>query len=216
MKPTLTFIVIALLSFPVLSPAESTAEEAVSSEATEAHYTQAIEGRTADILKALALADTNRTAKVHDIIMTQYRSLKAWHDTNDAKLKAAKADPAATAPIQASRQALHEYFLARLASQLTPEQIEIVKDKLTYGKVQFTLNGYLVYYPGITETNKQEILRLLKAAREEAMDGGSAAEKSAVFKRYKGLINNYLSQQGIHAAKKTAAQTETNAAPAKP
>jgi len=216
MKPIFSLLVASLLAFPVLSRAESTPEVTDAPEATETHYTQAIEGRTADILKALALTDTNRAAKVHDIIMMQYRTLKAWHDTNDAKLKAAKTDPAATALIQDSMHEVHEHFLAQLSSQLTPEQVETVKDKMTYGKVQFTLKGYLVYYPGITETNQQEILRLLKAAREEAMDGGSAAEKSAVFKRYKGLINNYLSQQGIHATKKPVTpQAETNAAPVK-
>ena len=34
-------------------------------------------------------------------------------------------------------------------------------------------------------------------AREKAIDGGSADEKSAIFKKYKGRINNYLSTQGI-------------------
>jgi hypothetical protein len=37
------------------------------------------------------------------------------------------------------------------------------------------------------------------------MDGGSAAEKTAVFQKYKGKINNYLSKQGIHAAKEKPA-----------
>ncbi len=43
---------------------------------------------------------------------------------------------------------------------------------------------------------------MLKPAREEAMDGGSAKDKTAVFQRYKGRINNYLSKQGIIPDKK--------------
>ena len=43
---------------------------------------------------------------------------------------------------------------------------------------------------------------LLKDAREEAMDAGSAKDKTAVFQRYKGRINNYLSKQGIIPDKK--------------
>jgi hypothetical protein len=73
---------------------------------------------------------------------------------------------------------------------------------MTYGKVQFTLNGYLSAYPNLPDENKAEILRLLKEAREDAMDGGSAEEKTAVFQRYKGKINNYLSKAGIHPEKK--------------
>ena len=45
----------------------------------EIKYTAAIEGRTADILKILALSDTNKAAKVHNIIIAQYRALNAWH-----------------------------------------------------------------------------------------------------------------------------------------
>lgn len=168
----------------------------------EAKYTAAIEGRTADILKMLALSDVNKAAKVHDIIIAQYRALNAWHDTNDARLKAERADKDAIAKIHASLKVLHDEFLSKLAENLTPVQIEQVKDKMTYGKVQFTFAGYCSQYSNLTDANKQEILWLLKEAREEAMDGGSAREKTAVFQRYKGKINNYLSKQGIHPDKK--------------
>ncbi len=167
----------------------------------EAKYTVAIESRTADILKILNLSDTNANTRVHDLIITQYRALNAWHDENDARLKAAKADTNAVAQIHASLQSLHDAFLSQLAENLTPEQVEKVKDKITYGKVQFTFAGYLAEYPNLSNENKSEILKLLKLAREEAMDGGSAAQKTAVFTRYKGKINNYLSKQGLHPSK---------------
>lgn len=168
----------------------------------EAKYNTSIEGRTAEILKILSLNDTNKAAKVHDIIIAQYRSLRTWHDENDAKLKAAKSDTNATAQIRASLKDLHQNFLAALAENLKPEQIERVKDKMTYGKVQFTFAGYVSQYPNLSDENKAEILRLLKEAREEAMDGGSAAEKTAVFQKTKGKINNYLSKKGVHPEKK--------------
>jgi hypothetical protein len=168
---------------------------------TEAKYSASLEGRAADILKVLALTDTNQAVKIHDLVIAHYRALRAWHETNDARLKAAKGDTNAMAQIRASLKALHGEFLAALGTTLSPQQIEQVKDKLTYGKVQFTMAGYLTQYPNLAETNKVEILRLLKEAREEAMDGGSAAEKTAVFQRYKGRINNYLSTVGVIPAK---------------
>jgi uncharacterized protein DUF3826 len=181
------------------------AAETNSDASAEIKYTAAIEGRTADILKVLNLSDTNVAAKVHDIIIAQYRALNAWHEENDPKLKAAKADTNAIAQIRASLQSLHDGFLSQLAENLTPGQVEKVKDKLTYGKVQFTFAGYLAEYPNLSVENKAEILQLLKQAREEAMDGGSAAQKTAVFTKYKGKINNYLSKQGLHPAKPKAA-----------
>ena len=172
--------------------------------AAESNYSKTISGRADDILKILTLADTNKAAKVHANIVTQYRSLRSWHDENDSRLKAAKTDTNATAQIRTSLKTLHEKFLSALAENLSPEQIEAVKDKLTYGKVQFTFNGYLTAYPGLAEIHQQKILELLKQAREEAMDGGSAEEKTAVFQKAKGKINNYLSKAGVHQEKKRA------------
>ncbi|HSY19855.1 MAG TPA: DUF3826 domain-containing protein [Candidatus Acidoferrales bacterium] len=168
----------------------------------EANYTKSIEGRTADILKILALADTNKAMHVHDAVMAQYRSLRAWHDENDAKLKAAKADTNAMAQIRGSLKVIHDAFLAKLAEDLSPAQVEQVKDKMTYGKVQFTFNGYLSAYPNLAGEHQQKILEILKQAREEAMDGGSADEKTAIFQKAKGKINNYLSKQGVQSEKK--------------
>ncbi|MDR3460333.1 MAG: DUF3826 domain-containing protein [Verrucomicrobiae bacterium] len=182
-------------------------------EEVEANYTKAIEGRTADILKVLALADTNRASHVHAAVMAQYRLLRAWHDENDGKLKAAKADTNALAQIRVSLKAIHEAFLAKLSEDLSPDQVEQVKDKMTYGKVQFTFAGYLAAYPNLEENHQQKILDILKQAREEAMDGGSAAEKTAVFQKAKGKINNYLSKQGIHPEKAKTGTAPTNSAP---
>ena len=208
MKKTLSILVAGLLAVSAFAAETNSMPEPV-----EAKYTAAIEGRTADILKILTLSDTNRATKVHDIIIAQYRALNAWHDENDAKLKAAKADTNATAQIRASLKTLHDDFLSKLAENLSPEQIEKVKDKMTYGKVQFTFAGYVAQYPNLSDENKAQILKLLKQAREEAMDGGSAAEKTAVFQRYKGKINNYLSKQGVHAAKQKTAPATNSVSP---
>ncbi len=170
--------------------------------AGDAKYNAVIDQRSWKIVQALGLSDTNEAAKVHDVIMGQYRALNDWHNINDSKIKAARRDQTTIAGIRSSLKALHEEYLASLAPKLTPPQIEKVKDAMTYGKVQFTFNGYCSQYPNLSETNKQVILRMLKDAREEAMDAGSAKDKTAVFQRCKGKINNYLSKQGILPDKK--------------
>ena len=208
MKKTISMFAVVAVIFVFSNQVMRADETNATPEQVEANYTKAIEGRTADILKALALTKADKAAKVHAAIMAQYRSLKAWHEENDLKLKAAKADTNAVAAIRRSLKTLHEKFLAALAENLSAEQIDQVKDKMTYGKVQFTFAGYVAAYPTLAEEHQQKILELLKLAREEAMDGGSAEEKTAVFQRYKGKINNYLSKQGIHPAK-----SKTEAAP---
>jgi len=206
MKKLILFTLLAMFSASVWA-----ADTNATSAALEAKYTAYIEGRTTEILKVLALSDANQAAKVHDLVLAQYRALRSWHDENDARLKAARADTNAMARIRGSLKVLHEHFLSALAETLSPEQIELVKDKLTYGKVQFTLAGYVAQYPNLSVENQAEIVRMLKDAREEAMDGGSAAEKSAVFQRYKGRINNYLSKQGLRTEKSKAGAPNNSA-----
>ena len=197
-------------AFALIAAATFAAETNAMPEQTVAKYTAAIEGRTTGIMKVLDLSDLGKAAKVHDIIIAQYRALNAWHSENDAKLKAAKGDTNAVVQIRASLKTIHDNFLSALAESLTPEQIEQVKDKMTYGKVQFTFAGYVSQYPNLSDENKAEILNMLKQAREVAMDGGSAEEKTAVFTKCKGKINNYLSKQGIHSEKhKTAPVTNS-------
>lgn len=182
---------------------------------TEAAYTRAIESRTVDILKALELRDAAKSARVHDVIMAQYRALKAWHDANDARLKELNKKGGGPdkeqvsqgreqiAKIQATLKTLHDQFIAKLSADLTRAQVEEVKDKMTYNKVQVTYKAYCETTPSLTDEQKARILELLKEAREIAMDAGSAEEKSAVFRKYKGKINNYLSAQGHDVDKAT-------------
>jgi len=185
-----------------------------SAEDAEAAYTRVINERVAKILAPLQLEDPAKSNRVHSLLVAQYRALRDWHEANDAARKQATGDE--LAKISASLTALHDQFLARLAAELTPEEVEGVKDGMTYGKVQFTYKGYLVQYPELTEAQKQKVLELLKEARELAMDGGSSNEKTAIFNRYKGKINNWLSAQGVVVSKKKkAAPAATNAPAAK-
>jgi vancomycin resistance protein YoaR len=193
MKRFLSILLGVMLVAPLFAATET--NSAPTTDATEASYTKAIEGRTADILKALALTDEKKSAAVHDIVIAQYRALRTWHDENDAKLKSAK-EPVQVSKINASLKTLHNQFIAQLAENLTTEQVDIVKDKMTYGVVQVTYKAYLGEYPDLTEAEKKQILAWLIEARETSMDQGSSAEKHAVFGKYKGRINNYLSKEG--------------------
>jgi hypothetical protein len=211
---TLCFIgsAFAQYSLPPVSPQE-----------TEAVYNTAIESRTAAIMDLLKLSDTAKSARVHDIIIAQYRTLKARDEAIDSLLKLqGKAVNYANRGrlLQSESKTLHDQFLAKLAAELTPEQMEIVKDKMTYNKVQVTYDAYCSIVPGLTDADKTEILAVLKQAREEAIDGGNAGEKSAIFQKYKDQINSYLNAHGYDVAKaykdfeaKQQAKTKTETQP---
>lgn len=183
----------------MVAAATNTPPAGANSEAAEAAYTRAIEKRAADILALLDLKDQAKIAKVRDLIVAQYRSLRDWHDANDTRRRKANGDELNR--INASLKALHDKFISGLSSELTPEQVEKVKDKMTYGTLQVTYRAYCANYPNLSGEEKAAILKYLKEAREEAMDGGSSEEKHAIFRKYKGRINNYLNAHGHQIGK---------------
>ncbi len=97
--------------------------------------------------------------------------------------------------------ARHTLFLSKLGKELSAEQIEKVKDQMTYNKVAVTYNAYLDELPQLTETQKAQLKAWLVEAREKAIDAGSSDQKTAIFGKYKGRINNFLSQQGYDMKK---------------
>jgi Spy/CpxP family protein refolding chaperone len=96
---------------------------------------------------------------------------------------------------------LHKEYLNKLAKHLTPQQIEGVKDGMTYGVLPLTYKAYQEQILTLTEDQKKQILVWLTEAREKAMDAESSDKKHAMFGKYKGKINNYLSAAGYDLKK---------------
>lgn len=186
----------------------------------EASYARALEKRAKDVLDVLKLDDPAKADRVREAVIAQYRSLRALHDARDARIKSLrdrqgldradrdgqiKAEREQTA---AAAAAQHQRFLAQLSVDLSPAQIEQVKDKMTYNKLQVTYNGYLEMLPALTTEQKQAVVDMLKLAREEAAYAGSSEEKSEIFNKYKGRINNYLATQGYDLKRASAEWAE--------
>jgi len=183
-------------------PATPPASPAPAADA-EAAYLADITQRADKHVAALKLDDPAKATAVRDLIVSQYRALRTAHDARDAKLKelpkgdAAKPQAdAIKAETDASIKKLHDAFIADLSAQLTPQQVEKVKDEMTYNVVNVTYTAFQDMIPQLTEPQKAYILTQLKEARETAMDQGDSKSKHAVFGKYKGRINNYLSKEG--------------------
>ena len=204
-KQLLTLIAIqsalAIFNQTVFAQASTTAPTEAEK---EVFYATTIENRTVDILKLLNLDDAAKSNAVHDILVAQYHELRVRDAAIDTRLRVEGKEISyanRAEQLAAQSKPLHDAFLAKLAASLTPEQVEQVKDLMTYNKVKVTYDAYGAIVPGLTDVEKAKILELLKLAREEAMDGGSAPEKSAIFQKYKDQINGYLDAQGHDTAK---------------
>jgi hypothetical protein len=59
--------------------------------------------------------------------------------------------------------------------------VEAAKDKTTYTKVEVAYEAYCQILEKLPDAEKAKIREQLKAARDEAIDSGSADEKTAIF-----------------------------------
>lgn len=164
-----------------------------------------------DVLKIQTQADQ---VVVRDIIAEQYRSLSKLQEARDAKI--AEVKKSVTNKEQQKKEvdklnndtdkkimSLHKSYLKKLSKKLNNSQIVQVKDGMTYGVLPITVLGYNDMLPNLTQEQQKYIYDALVEAREHAMDGGSSKEKHAWFGKYKGRINNYLSQQGYDLNKES-------------
>lgn len=173
-------------------------------------YTKILTKRSAKIVATLGIDDTLKLLRVRDIIVAQYRALNAIHDERNDRVKALeeKGGERSAAQIKAAETeaaaklcAKHNAYIGKLMSELTPEQVDKVKDGMTYGVAPLTYRVLCEMIPALTDEQKRYILEALHEAREYAMDAESNAKKHEWFGKYKGRINNYLSAQGYDLKK---------------
>ncbi len=164
--------------------------------------------RAEKIVAPIVAGDPVQAARVRDIVAQQYTDLRRIHEARAGAFAVARRNSEPTAAALAvtaaqdqalARQAeLHFAFLGRLAGELTPAQIDAVKDGMTYGVVPLTERVYGEMLPNLTPEQRKQIRAWLVEAREHAMDAGSSDEKHAWFGKYKGKINNFLAAAGIN------------------
>jgi len=174
----------------------------------KAAYKQSIRGRVAKIVNTLSVTDSAVYYRLMDKISDQYYNLNVIHAQYETAVTAIKHKPSASKSSvdkavqkqekkkQARLAKLHRQFIAGLRKDISEEQIDLVKDGMTYRVFPITYAAYLDKIPGLTEEQKSKIYGWLREAREQAMDEGSSEDKHRVFGKYKGRINNYLSGQG--------------------
>ena len=175
-------------------------------------YVESIVNRSQKIVDKLGLTDAKVAEDVCNIIANRYFELNDIYEIRDAKVKTVKEsgltgdakDEALKAAENEKDAALyrsHFAFPASLSLFLNEEQIEAVKDGMTYGVVKVTYEVTLDMIPSLKEEEKAQIYAWLVEAREFAMDAENSNKKHAAFGKYKGRINNYLAKRGYNLTK---------------
>jgi hypothetical protein len=180
----------------------------------QAEYRKVITERAAKIVNTLGLTDSGIYQKVHVLVTNQYSLLNDVHEENKTQVAAIKkqglskeqADEAVKKQEEKKMSQLaqlHAQFIAHLKEQLTEEQLEKIKDGITYRVLPITWAAYQDMLPNLTADQKKQIYAWLTEARELAMDAASSEKKHQVFGKYKGKINNYLSAAGYDMKKES-------------
>jgi hypothetical protein len=214
MLRSIQLLFVLMLSATVATYAQTTPAAAPISDAEKAaEYTKTITDRSDKIVAKLGITDQAKYKRVLDIIVSQYRIINDSHDAHtvqvaDIKKQGGDDKAATTAKIKAADDDLdqkvtgyHTAYLSKLGTELTADQIEKVKDAMTYNKVNVTYNAYVAEVLTLTDEQKAQIKAWLVEAREYAMEGESSKRKDEIFGKYKGRINNYLSKQGYDMKK---------------
>ena len=175
-------------------------------------YVESIVNRSQKIVDKLGLTDAKVAEDVCNVIANRYFELNDIYEIRDAKVKGVKesgltgdakneALKAAENEKDAALYRSHFAFPASLSLFLNEEQIEAVKDGMTYGVVKVTYEATLDMIPSLKEEEKVQIYAWLVEAREFAMDAENSNKKHAAFGKYKGRINNYLAKRGYNLTK---------------
>jgi hypothetical protein len=175
-----------------LLPLSASAQVALKTEGQDPKYVETIKGRAQKIVDGLQLTDAQKAESVRNIIANRYFLLNDIHSKYDKTQQDA---------LQAELYRHHFELASALALYLTDEQIDAVKDGMTYGRLKRDYNAQLDMIPTLTDEEKTQVLIWLKEAREYAMDAADSKGKHFWFDKYRGRTNNWLSSRGYDLKK---------------
>lgn len=187
MKKVLLAAFVSLLSLTVNAQLV-----ALDCDGRDSAYVENIKGRAQKIVDGLQLTDQKQARAVCNIIANRYFLLNDIH---------AKYDKSQQDALQAELYKHHFELASALALYLNDEQIDAVKDGMTYGRLKRDYNAQLDMIPSLSDFEKQQILIWLKEAREYAMDAADSKGKHFWFDKYRGRTNNWLSSRGYDLKK---------------
>ena len=185
MRKVLVFLV-CLVSLDTLG------QVALKTEGQDPKYVETIKGRAQKIVDGLQLKDSKKAENVRNIIANRYFLLNDIHSKYGKDKHAER---------YAELYKHHFELASALALYLTEEQIDAVKDGMTFGRLPRDYKAQLEMIPSLTDEEKAQVLIWLKEAREFAMDCGDSKQKHFWFDKYRGRTNNWLSSRGYDLKK---------------
>jgi uncharacterized protein DUF3826 len=185
----------------------TTASTSILDDATQKKADQ----KATKIVDSLKLDDAEKAARVKTIASNWLGVMISWHKEHDAELsrlwgewnKARSVVPKDEFPgeviahqieaVYASLKPAYEDYIKRLSAELTPEQIDELKESWSRSPgMMRTYNAYLQIVPDLTDKDKEVIKARMEAARESAMLTDAGKEIISLFKVQKVKVEQYV------------------------
>lgn len=178
----------------------------LSKQPVTAQVDTSLESKAAGWVALLQLHDNTKAEKVKTAIAVHLTAVKDWHNSHPFTLVPEGINPATGNKLSeldrdiiicsTKPRSIHDDLMTVLRTGLDSAQVEMILDKYTIGKVDFTLKGYKAIVPDLTAKEEAEILKNLKQAREQAIDYKNMREISGIFEIYKTKCEQYLNNNG--------------------
>jgi hypothetical protein len=157
-------------------------------------------------ISSLELNNSDKENRLVQVVGIHLAAVKDWHNTHPASTVPAGINPLDGKPLSelfrqiiadsAMPTTVHQDLRSGLRKDLSEEQVALILDKYTIGKVAFTMKGYQSIVPNMTAEETSVIQELLERAREQAVDYKSMKEILAIFEIYKTQAEQYLNNHG--------------------
>lgn len=186
--------------------AQQSQKKELTQEEKQANSNQEQEKKAAEWVASLNLNNTAKEQRLQTILVTHLKAVRDWNNEHPGTIVPAGINPTTGQQLSdlerqiiamsSMPKTVHDNLMMGLRKELNEEQVELVLDKYTIGKVQFTMAGYKSIVPDLTPLEEQTILKFLKQAREQAVDYKSMKQISAIFEIYKTKSEQYLNNNG--------------------
>jgi len=186
-------------------PQQSPKKE-LTQEEKQANSNLEVEKKAAEWVSPLNLNDATKEQRLQTVIVSHLKAVRDWNNEHPGSMVPAGINPTTGQQLSdlekqiivmsSMPKTVHGDLMAGLRKDLSEEQVELILDKYTIGKVQFTMAGYKSIVPDMTALEEETILKFMKQAREQALDYKSMKQISAIFEIYKTKSEQYLNNNG--------------------
>ncbi|MFD2163834.1 DUF3826 domain-containing protein [Paradesertivirga mongoliensis] len=195
-----------MLSFDAFSQAPAAPKTETMSPEARIKSDAGMDAKADEWVKSLSLNDAAKESRLKQLISNHLKTTRDWHNEHPYTTVPAGINPVTGTKLSnldrqviansAMPVSIHQDLMSGLRKDLSEEQVELILDKYTIGKVAFTMKGYQAIVPNITAEEEATILKFLKQAREQAIDFKNMEQISAIFEIYKTKSEQYLNSNG--------------------